>query len=639
MVGALEGVQYNTVCPIKLLLIHGLRTGHIAHPSIQSLLGSLVSSRDRRVQWTNGSDPVIPAISAVATFLDFSKPAVQHQVNQSIKAAALVAGILVPVVSHDIRAGAARDIATLAGPKLTGVGNPGIAKALGHNYKSLSRGTTDRYIGGIETAVNAEVAKAPKVHRFGPPVGVDGYVKQPILAATTDQVCTDNGLDQTNPVDRRKAQKIIETERRARWTEEQKNRVARAPDPLLPRKRKSSPSVSGEPLGDKSLNIRPPKRHQHTRTTISVGGESAPSEGGLDDVQEDKGAASTRPAAPGGTTTITSSSSSTSATADELIDPLLRGLHDDIEGALRDTGIQEGMLDSCPVDQSEVSSLESLLSSTMVDTENMDDSKAAIFEERLADRFIGDAIDVAIAENFGGQAASVQLPGIELEDPRESAIKLGSTPFVDYFSRINVTRNTAIIRGSRNMDYSKHIPMGNTRDVPTLFRIRCKNASLGCKFTSTEQRIVDDHTLSRNCIVNRPAPTPGVQVKARHMCTRDGCSRTFHNVSLLNKHIEAVHDWVPRKCEEPDCPKADVLWENGDKYQRHVDAHNSDWTPSKCHFPGCKSSQTFIKRINYNQHLRVAHKLIGKEKKAEKEKYLPSRRGAGSAPSVDAKRA
>ncbi|KAI3398599.1 hypothetical protein diail_8947 [Diaporthe ilicicola] len=465
------------------------------------------------------------------------RPANPTQVNLSIKAAGLVAGVLVPVVSHDIRAGAARD-ASMLRTRIQGVASPHVAKILGHNYKSLSNGTTDRYVGGEETAVNAEVAKNPKAGCFGLQVGDEGYVRHYIPTARITEVCIENGLDQNIRKDRMKAIAMIEEERQ----------------------RAERDSVSGT------------------------------SEGGLDAVQD---------------------KARSTPNLDELVDPRLRGL--DTEGALHDTGVQGSMFDSCPVDQSEASYLESLLSSTKVDTEDIDDPKAEVFEERAASHSISDAIDRVIAEN---RQSAQSLPN----EPRP-AIELDSTPFVDYFSRINTVRNSALAQGIHTKDYLKHVPVGNTRDTPTLFEKPCKNANLGCKFTSVDLKRVKDHALTNNCIVSQS----GERIKA-HQCPRDGCNRIFTLKSHLNSHIRNTHDWVPKKCERPDCPKADVLWDDGDKYKGHLDRDHDDWTPTKCLVPDCKSDVTFETRTNYDGDLRRTHKLVGKEQEAEKQKYLPRRR-------------
>lgn len=272
------------------------------------------------------------------------------------------------------------------------------------------------------------------------------------------------------------------------------------------------------------------------------------------------------------------------------------------------------MFDSYPVDPSEILSLEPLLSSTIVDMEDMDDSKAQLFEERVAGQSVNDAIDKVISEN--GQP--VRSP----PNKPESVTELDSTLFVDHFARINIVRNSLLVQGVYTKDYSKHVPVGNTRDTPTLFDIPCKNANLDCKFTSHDLRAVKDHALSRNCIVNQS----GERTKT-HQCPGDGCNRSFSTKSELDSYIRNNHDWVPKKCERPDCPKADVLWDDGDKYKCHLERdHDEDWTPTKCQVPDCKSEVTFETRHNYDRHLCKVHKLVGKENQAEKQKFLPPRR-------------
>lgn len=154
--------------------------------------------------------------------------------------------------------------------KLHGVANPGVAKALGHGYRSLPSGVTDRYIGGVETAINALVAKDPKVNRFGPPVGDEGYMRQNIPTAKINEVCIENGFDQTIRANRKKAAAMIEEERQAQWTEEQQDVLSRETpkDDICLRKRKSL-NMPTKLLAEKSPNVCPPKL-QKTRTTLAA---------------------------------------------------------------------------------------------------------------------------------------------------------------------------------------------------------------------------------------------------------------------------------------------------------------------------------------------------------------------------------
>lgn len=42
--------------------------------------------------------------------------------------------------------------------------------------------------------------------------------------------------------------------------------------------------------------------------------------------------------------------------------------------------------------------------------------------------------------------------------------------------------------------------------------------------------------------------------------------KSFGSKGQLNYHIKKSHDWTGKKCELPDCPKADVVWSDGFNY-------------------------------------------------------------------------
>ncbi|KAL2283132.1 hypothetical protein FJTKL_10229 [Diaporthe vaccinii] len=660
VVEALDGVQQNIACPIKLLVIHGLRTGHIAHPSIKSLLDSLLLTPSRKVQWINASDPIIPALQRAK--LDFSRPATPNQVKGTIKAAGLLAGILVPLNSHDIRAGTARDLSKLGSDAIKGVANPGVAKVLGHDYKTMSCGVTDSYIGGIDTAFNTEIAKNPRPDRFGPPLVDEGYFKSTrTTPARLTEFCKDNNFDPTSKKDRNTAAKVLERQNQREWAQKKTESLsAEGPKKIVQSRKSKTPTTSTLPLGEKSPNARPPKRQKNKDNKPDGGGTT---DSGLDAVQDEP---RLQPAAvrlhasppdelidpwlrvldavqdeprlqPAAVESHTlpldelidprlydfntvqdeprlqpAAIGLRASPPDELIDPRLRDF--DAGTVLRETGVDENNFDSYSVNTAAVSALESLVLGDSDERADMDGSQAQLFEDMLTGQVIGEAVDEIIADNNeDGRTPS--------NDPK-CLIELDGTQFVDHFARINIVRNEAVASKSKE-HISRYAPVGNSRDDPTLFQIPCPNAALGCEYTSTRIYQVNKHASSSNCIANQPE-----KLVQDHPCPRAGCDMSFNKKSALNVHIKNVHDWTPKKCELPDCPKADVLWSNGFQYSRHVTKyHDEDWTPTKCQVLGCKSSATWG-RVGYDAHLKQVHKLSGEEKA----KYLPHKTTPAFAP-------
>lgn len=402
------------MCPIKLLLIQALRTGHVAHTSIDSLLGSLLLIPNRTVQWTNNqSDPVFPAI-AHGTFLDFTSPAGLHQVGRTVKAAGLLAGILTPLVTHDVRRGASRDVAKLPSEEaIRGVASPTVAKSLGHNYRSLHMGVTDTYVGAIETAINASVAATHTPDRFGPPVADQGYFRRkPVSPASITEYCNkddgddDHHLDPSVANDRATAGRRIREQEAQQWAEEQGDILRGGPGAAAttaltsrqPKKKKRSkdessyystaaapPSIVGHhpvtnPLAERSPNILLPagplplpttapdakkKRKRGGKNNASSPTAVDPNSAspGSDGVQTGLLQPATTPvavSAAGGKQPPPQASS----VPDELIDPqLLLGADPgpDMSGTLSKSGVQEHLIDSTPVSHVMESSLQSMI--------------------------------------------------------------------------------------------------------------------------------------------------------------------------------------------------------------------------------------------------------------------------------------
>ena len=71
----------NTICPIKLLVVHGLRHGaFLAGDTMAKICSSAIARRDRKVLWAFPDRPILAAISKKRhTILELDKPATQDQ--------------------------------------------------------------------------------------------------------------------------------------------------------------------------------------------------------------------------------------------------------------------------------------------------------------------------------------------------------------------------------------------------------------------------------------------------------------------------------------------------------------------------------------------------------------------------------
>lgn len=173
----------------------------------------------------------------------------------------------------------------------------------------VSSGVTDRYIGGIDTAFNTEIANNLQPERFGPPVVDEGYVKPARTSSTRiTEYCNGNDLDPTSTKDRNTVAKILERGNQRQWAQKKTNSLsAENPKEVVQSHKRKTPTTSTLPLAEKSPNARPSKRQKNKDNKPDGGGTT---DSGLDAVQYES---HPQPAGIG----------SHASPPDELIDPRL----------------------------------------------------------------------------------------------------------------------------------------------------------------------------------------------------------------------------------------------------------------------------------------------------------------------------
>lgn len=149
-IASLNEPIYNKLCPIALLLALALRIEAVETRSIDDLILSTRQRQDKTVQWARPDWPVLHKLMWNGSGLVVGTPASSGQVLRIVKSLALLAGIAAHVNAHDLRRGAARDLA-LVDVVHKGVAKAATGKALGHSKKARDRGVTDAYIGHNET--------------------------------------------------------------------------------------------------------------------------------------------------------------------------------------------------------------------------------------------------------------------------------------------------------------------------------------------------------------------------------------------------------------------------------------------------------------------------------------------------------
>jgi hypothetical protein len=193
----LEDAQYNAVCPVNLLIIHGLRRGAIfGADSVDAVMldgktrGALLWKKDVLEL------PVICAIDPPGKNLLFDRPASALQVLNTVKAAGLYAGLLAPIVSHDIRRGSAHDFANL--PNQTGVATLKTALQVGHSSISFATGITQKYLDTLNEdhwGPRLAAAEAQAGNLFGPQLADGPLTLKRLRTSDVETECRKRGID------------------------------------------------------------------------------------------------------------------------------------------------------------------------------------------------------------------------------------------------------------------------------------------------------------------------------------------------------------------------------------------------------------------------------------------------------------
>lgn len=150
-----------------MLLILALRRGEVPEASISEVLANAGARKDRTVKWSHPDHPIICSIKNGST-LDAKLGALGGQLTRTLADAALLAGALDFIRTHDVRRGAAGDLAYLRDPVID-VASASVASAIGHTNRSHFAGVTAEYVGE-----RVRDLWAPRINtEFQDPFGVD----------------------------------------------------------------------------------------------------------------------------------------------------------------------------------------------------------------------------------------------------------------------------------------------------------------------------------------------------------------------------------------------------------------------------------------------------------------------------------
>jgi hypothetical protein len=183
------------------------------------------------VRWVKGEQPVFCAIGGNGSALLSSKPAGNHQLTQTLASVGLMAGLLTPVRSHDLRRGSAKDLAHL-GVRIKGIATDEVAAGLGHSKASHARGVTTKYVGAIDDDLWAKRVDASFEKPFGIEITDTSYRKRRRLTgADVTDLCKIDSLDPSDRHARRRVGVAYKKKGVNDWMQEQQSRA----DPIVKR--------------------------------------------------------------------------------------------------------------------------------------------------------------------------------------------------------------------------------------------------------------------------------------------------------------------------------------------------------------------------------------------------------------------
>ncbi|KFY24325.1 hypothetical protein V493_05304 [Pseudogymnoascus sp. VKM F-4281 (FW-2241)] len=527
----------NVMCPIKLLLILALRSGNIdAAVSIEQVIAKAQSRRDRKVIWKNPLQPVVCAITPQGAALQLNKPAHRTQISRNIADGGLLAGVLAPLTSHDLRRGAARDIANMK-HSFKGLATEAIATVLGHSKKAYDRGTTARYVG----PASAELWQPRVQESFDDPYGLEVtstlYLKRKKLGTNeVTALCVDQGLDPGDVNSRQRVAYHHKRLRRNEWIKgelETSAQIETSAQVDATDFNKISPQIDAGATNALDFHDSLDSRNgQHSRDgQHSYDGRHSRDTLESRDVRHSRDALDSSVDAHNLYTSNAVNSSGGSLVSRDVIDPSLWG-----SPPKKAVGIDAA--DSNKTNEEEnVENLENMLANTddFVITELMEE---AVFDQVL------DALPSSTTIGF-------------------DAVLLGAPfDFISYFAKINVTRNQRLIRQNSEASGKLTELSTNGRDKVSFMQFHCRNT--GCKYQSGNTTLLKSH--EKFCKVGAPPKNKDGKEHA-FPCNILECSSGFNTQKRLDAHVREYHEWKPRECSM--CDMLD-LFQTPSQYRDHM---------------------------------------------------------------------
>lgn len=209
---------YNSVCILKLLLVHALRHGLVkGATSWDSMMANLRVTK--LIQWTHPLRPVVCAsFRGTSGKVDLDKPATTGLFLRCLRQGADAIGMLRIPIMHDLRRGAAHEQVHLT-DTLRPTAMEGARHLLSHSATAKNNGVTLQYTGHVAEATWSKRLETPVVQRARHVVDLApaSYKNKRLAPDTVEEFCQSNGLDPRNKRHRAQAAERIHINQRNEW--------------------------------------------------------------------------------------------------------------------------------------------------------------------------------------------------------------------------------------------------------------------------------------------------------------------------------------------------------------------------------------------------------------------------------------
>lgn len=217
-VDILSSVAHNSICPIKLLIIHALRTGAVNGTTWKQLRANTIVRADKTIQWATPENPVIPAMNiGRSSFLQLDKPASTAQALATLHAMSIKAKCTERLRVHDLRYGSARDLAHIRQSRIRGYASMTVASALGHKMSTFMNDVSEQYVGGSDVSMWNLRVESDWVDSRMPKMGSSAFVPTRLGEGELESYCRSMGWDPMKASNIQKARVHIRRSQEERW--------------------------------------------------------------------------------------------------------------------------------------------------------------------------------------------------------------------------------------------------------------------------------------------------------------------------------------------------------------------------------------------------------------------------------------